>query len=254
MILKCLASSSAGNCFYLSFDLGGGRKASVLAEAGLPYGSIVRKAVENGFRLKDVSACLITHSHQDHSRGAKDVSERGIPIFATAATLEAIGVRGEALEYGKPRKLADGLFAIAFRVRHDAPDPAGFIFVTRAERAIFSIDCSEWIDDLSAYRPDYVIIEANYDDEAMSMEQLSLRRRGTEKDMAKLRVNGRIISSHMSLANSVRTVGRLDLSNCKAVFLAHLSDRMASPRAFKIRAKSLLGVECFSCLKDGGIE
>lgn len=250
----CLASSSAGNCFLLTFDMGGGREASLLVECGIPYRTILGKMNEAGKRLSEVVACLMTHSHQDHSRAASDLRRVGVPLFATKGTLDAVGVTGTAMIYGKPTRLADGLFAVPFRVLHDAPEPAGFVLLTKTETTIFSIDCGRWVDDPSAYVPDYVLIEANYDPALMNAEQFSLRCGARKCNVEEYNRNVRQINYHMGLDSTIKSLNSLDLSRCKAVFLTHLSDRMSSAKAFKREVKGLVGVEAFVCGKNGGIE
>jgi phosphoribosyl 1,2-cyclic phosphodiesterase len=248
-----LASSSDGNAFVLSFDLGGGSNASLLVEAGLQYSALKRKCAENGLLLSGVSAVLATHSHGDHSRSLKTLSEKGFKVMATKGTLEACGCVGRVLEYGKPTEIEKGLAVVPFPVMHDAPEPAGFIFITAKECAIFAIDSGEWLADLSAFRPDYVFCEADYDGRLMEAEQFSLRGKAGKSNFQRYRQNARTIKQHMSLGKAINTVSRLDLSKCKTVFLTHLSDHLASPNAFKIKASAMLGVKVAVCLKDGGM-
>lgn len=249
-----LASSSAGNCYALVFDLGEGRKASLLVECGVPYQAITRKLAENGLSIADFRHCLITHSHADHSIAARDLAKRGVGIFATDGCLKALGVPGTPMEYLKPTKVEDGLFVMPFRVKHDAPEPAGFVIKTKAETVVFGIDSQRWLDDLSNFRPNYVFCEANYDGAIMGAEQLSLRRMAAKDAERRYIQNCRVVAQHMSIEGAERTLLRLKLEACEAIFLTHLSDRMASAPAFKRAVEGKTGVATFVCLKNGGIE
>ena len=257
MKLTCLGSSSSGNCFVMEFDMGEGKPPfSLMVEAGLPYLTIVKRATPYGIKLSEIGGCLITHCHKDHAIAASDLAKRGIQIYATEGTLEAIGLKGNGwpMHYGRPTQIADGIKALAFRVTHDAPEPAGFIIKTKKETVIFAIDAMKWEDDVSDFKPDYILIEANYDPTLMAQEQFSLQKRATINDMQRYRLNERIKRSHMSITRTMSTLSKLNKSNLTAVFLTHLSDRMSAPSVWKTQVTAITGATCFVCRKDGGIE
>lgn len=257
MKLTALGSSSAGNCFVMEFDMGERRKpVSLMVECGFPYQTIAKKANIYGIKISELDGCLITHSHKDHSIAASDLAKRGVMIHATQGTLDAIGLKGSGLpmRYGIPETIAPGLKAMAFRVSHDAPEPAGFIIKTKSETVIFGIDAERWIDDLSAFKPDYLLIEANYDEALMAAEQFSLQKRAGLTDMQRYRLNERIKRSHMSIKKTLRQVSAIQKTNLKAIFLTHLSDHMSAPSAWKVQVSAISGAPCWVCRKDGGIE
>lgn len=257
MKVIALGSSSAGNCFVLTFDMGeGNQPLSLMVECGFNYQTIIRKATPFGVKLNELAGCLITHSHKDHCQAAKDLAKRGIQIYATNGTLQAIGLNGTGwpLHYGKPTIIAPGCMAVAFRVRHDAPEPAGFIIKTKKETVMFAIDSSEWIDDVTAIAPNYLFIEANYDPTLLAQEQFSLQRRANLADMQRFRLNERIRHSHMSIKKTLVTVSKLNRSKLQAVFLTHLSDRMSAPTIWKEQVTAITGAPCYVARKDCGIE
>ena len=257
MILKSLGSSSTGNCFVMQFDLGDGQKPfSLMVECGFPYQTIVRKCTQYRIAISELGGVLITHSHKDHGASACDLARRGLQVYATEGTLEALGLKGTGwpMPYGKPVTIADGVKALAFRVNHDAPDPAGFIIKTKKETVIFAIDSHEWVDDVTAIAPDYLFIEANYDQSLMAQEQFSLQRRATVNDMQRFKVNERIKRSHMSIERCLAQITKMRKERLKAIFLTHLSDRMSAPSVWKLQATAIAGAPCYVCRKDGGIE
>lgn len=73
MRLKCLGSSSAGNCYLLQADSG----ETLILDCGIPIKEI-KKGL--GWNIKDVVGVLCTHRHQDHSKSVKDFEAMGIPI------------------------------------------------------------------------------------------------------------------------------------------------------------------------------
>ena len=257
MKLTALGSSSAGNCFVMEFDMGERKKpVSLMVECGFPYQSIAKKANSYGIKISELDGCLISHSHKDHSIAASDLAKRGVMIHATQGTLDAIGLKGNGLpmRYGIPETIAPGVKAMAFRVAHDAPEPAGFIIKTKRETVIFGIDAERWVDDLSAFQPDYLLIEANYDETLMAAEQFALQKRATLSDIQRFRLNQRIKASHMSIKTTLRQVSTINKTNLKAIFLTHLSDHMSAPTSWKQQTTAISGVPCWVCRKDGGIE
>lgn len=256
MRLVSLGSSSRGNSMALFLERGAGKEpAALLLEAGFPYQAIARRLAAEGIPLSRLSAALLSHSHKDHAAGAKDLAKRGLPVFATKGTLEAIGLpEGHAVRYGIPFPVAEGCAALAFRVRHDAPEPAGYVIKTSKECAVFAIDNAGILDDLSGVPADYALLEADYDGSLMAMEQLSLLKKGDAGSLAKWRLNERVKSAHSSFRLTCETLRGLDRSRMRAVFLTHLSDRMSAPARWKAEIEAQFGIPCHVLRRDGGIE
>ena len=75
MKLKCLGSSSAGNCYLLTSDSG----ETLILDCGIPIKEI-KKGLD--WNIKDVVGVLCTHKHLDHSKSVKDFEAMGIQILA----------------------------------------------------------------------------------------------------------------------------------------------------------------------------
>lgn len=75
MYLKCLGSSSAGNCYLLTSDSG----ETLILDCGIPI-----KEIKKGlnWNIKDVVGVLCTHKHFDHSKSLNEFKTMGIPIYA----------------------------------------------------------------------------------------------------------------------------------------------------------------------------
>lgn len=75
MRLKCLGSSSAGNCYLLTSNNG----ETLILDCGIPI-----KEIKKGlnWNVKDVVGALCTHKHLDHSKSLNDFKPMGIPILA----------------------------------------------------------------------------------------------------------------------------------------------------------------------------
>ena len=88
MKLKCLCSSSAGNCYLLTSNSG----ETLILDCGIPIKEI-KKGLD--WNIKDVVGVLCTHQHLDHSKSVKDFDTMGIPVFAPYISLEPMRIGKE---------------------------------------------------------------------------------------------------------------------------------------------------------------
>ena len=262
MRATCLASSSAGNCYILDLN-NGDRTSSILVECGVPAKEIMNGLTNAGKSISDIEACLITHYHGDHAKSIKDVLRWGIPLFTHRETLSHWGASGNALEELKPTRIADGVSVLPFPVRHDAEGSLGFVIKTRTECVIFVNDCKMWDADLSNFKPNYVFIECNYWEKQVYAQINDLHKQMASGDMsghekrecsAKIRQYERNVNAHMSLAGCIRSLKKLDLSRCIAIFLMHMSDGNANEYEMKMAVESAFGIRTLVCKKKGGIK
>lgn len=262
MKVYCFASSSSGNCYILDFDISG-VSVKIMAECGIPLPSIISKCNEFGVQLSSVEACLITHAHGDHCKSAKKLNDLNIPIFAHKDTLERINIKGNELTPLKPTKVANGVFVMPFEVEHDIDGAVGFVIKTKNECVIFVNDCKRWTTDLRNFKPDYVFIECNYDHKMVYAQYHELRaikeaNNLSEKELKEVNIkinqHERNLNSHMSLAGCLKGLDKLSLSNCKAIFLMHMSDRYANEYKMKNEVQMHTGIKTFALSKKGGIK
>ena len=75
MRLKCLGSSSTGNCYLLTSNSG----ETLILDCGIPI-----KEIKKGlnWNIRNVIGCIVSHVHSDHSKSVEDLEDMGIPIFA----------------------------------------------------------------------------------------------------------------------------------------------------------------------------
>lgn len=85
MILKCLGSSSRGNCYILE-----AADETLIVEAGIPMRDI-KKGL--GWQLGKVVGCLVSHRHEDHARSLNDFLTCGIRVLALADVFDAANPR-----------------------------------------------------------------------------------------------------------------------------------------------------------------
>ena len=90
MRFEALASSSHGNAYIVS-----DKETRILLECGLSRRKLQQLS---GFRLSDITACVVSHEHKDHSGCVADLIAGGMPVYMSEGTAVALGLEGNALE------------------------------------------------------------------------------------------------------------------------------------------------------------
>jgi len=247
MKFENLASSSSGNCYWIELDRPAGEPARIMLECGLGYQEILMRLQRQRLDISKLDAVVVTHNHKDHSQAAADLARRGFRVYGNSTVCSSPLTQCEA---GVKKAIAPGTFVIPFLVEHDAPEPFGYIITTDKECLLFVTDCKFWKADLSGIAFDYVIIEANYDGETM---HFAIDNAKENNDLKMQAAYKRILKAHMSIKNSIESLKKLNLSQCKAIFLIHLSDRHSRGLEFKYKTFEAVKIQTFICKKDGGI-
>ena len=246
-----LGSSSAGNCFYIELERENQPPVKLMLEAGFPYFEIVKKASRESIDLNSIDAVLVTHGHMDHAKAVKDLITHRKKVFSNVDVISRFnGDNANVLEHDNIRMIAIDTKVMPVAVEHDAPGSLGFVITTGIENILFVNDCKLFKADLSNIAFDYVFIEANYDDQILHIAYNNAKK---ENDASNIKRYERLFDSHMSLTHCIRHLQRLDLKNCKAIFLMHLSERHANANKFKNEVKKVIGINTFICKKAGGL-
>lgn len=209
MIIETIATGSKGNAYRIS----DGRTA-LLIELGIPFKKL-QQALQ--YKTSDITACLVTHSHQDHCKGIKGALDNGMTVYATSGEIEAIGIthhRLKAIEVGKTTQIGTWK-VIAFDVQHDTPEPVGYLIMSeQGEKLLFITDTYYVKQRFPSV--DYIMMECNYCESVLD-ENLESGR--IHKSLYK-----RVMKSHFSLENVIKFLKANDLSKLKEIHLLHLSD------------------------------
>jgi phosphoribosyl 1,2-cyclic phosphodiesterase len=244
MDLQVIATGSAGNCYVLR--AGGAHGQSLLLDVGLPITQIIR-AVKGWDRIV---GCLITHEHQDHSKSAVEIAQRGIRTYATQGTIEAIN---SANGPSKPAQLrsvkclqskAIGDFTVmAFQTEHDAAEPCGWLirYDPTGETAVYATDTYYLRHTFPGVH--YWIVECNYTDTILQ-QQLE----NGDLDAA---LRTRLVKSHMSLRRLCDALEANDLTETRAIILVHLSDERSDEKAMVEAVKEVTGIDDVGAAEAG---
>jgi phosphoribosyl 1,2-cyclic phosphodiesterase len=232
MDVQILGSSSKGNCYVVSDGV-----TRLMLDCGLPPREIMKGI---GFSPRQISACLVTHSHGDHVKAANVLSQRyGIKIYASRGCIEAA-----ALNCAEPVKSMTEFNVISwdilpFDVQHDAPEPLGFLLKSRktGEKLLYFTD-TYYIK----YRfcgLTHIMCEANYG--------LDILRNKIDSGEIPQFLAKRVMSSHMSIDHLIEMLKSNDLSELRQIYLCHLSDSNSDAELFKRRVMEATGAEVVVC-------
>lgn len=210
MKFESLASSSHGNAYIVS-----DKETRILLECG-----ISRKKLQqlSGFRLSDISACMVSHEHKDHSSCVTDLIAGGMPVYMSEGTAVALGLEGAVLEAAEAvehqKQISVGTIDIVpFATFHDAKEPLGFLFRSRLDGDILAFATDTVNLNYRFPGVNLLAIEANFDKCILERCQ-----RMPEK------VRHRVSNTHMEIDVLCDYLRRLDLSACREIYLLHLSD------------------------------
>ena len=233
-----LGSGSSGNATLIEYG-----SCRILIDAGLSARDLGLRLESIGCPPASLTAILLTHEHHDHARGVERFSKRhNLPVFCSAETLEAANLSPRhlaawhALPLGRALDLG-GVVVEPFPVPHDAALPVGFIIRAGGLRIGVATDIGHAttlvIERLRGCN--VLMVEANHDD-AMLIH-------GPYPWSLKQRVGGRM--GHLSNDEAAQLLAQVAGDQCRAVVLAHLSDKnneAALARRTVARALSDAGV------------
>jgi len=231
MIFTPISSSSAGNLHLL--EDGDGHRLAI--ECGLRYSEMQRQL---NYRITELDGVLLSHSHGDHARAAKDVLRSGVPIYALKKTLEELEIADNhnaiPVEPCQPFTIDERRLelqlprwrVLPFDLRHDIP-ALGFVVSDGDDKLLYVTD--------TAYVPHrfqgltMIAIEANYSE--------AILRESEEGAARKLRS----LRFHMSIERLLGFLAVNDLGTVREVHLIHLSDRHSDANLFRRLVEEAIG-------------
>lgn len=239
MDIKILASSSSGNCYYVSDGV-----SSLLLECGIRLSAIKQGL---GFAISKLSGCLVTHEHQDHAKSVSDMIGIGVDVYLTAGTADEINLsRHHRLHYVKSMQSIDiGTFRVLpFAVNHDAVEPVGYLVCSKAtgERLLFVTD-TYYVEYRFEGAIDYVLVECNY--------SLDIVNRNVENGLLPAEHKSRLMRSHFELSNVKRFLQAQNLNVTREIWLLHLSDGNSDEERFRREIMAATGCAVYVAPKNG---
>ena len=214
MKFKTIASGSKGNCTIVLCD-----STNWIIDMGISYLTLKRSLEENSLSFSDFTGILVTHCHNDHTKGlASLIKNTNLKVYIPKDMYESLK---EIVPYTSCIFIEDD-FTIndveieLIHTSHDAPSSVGFIIKQENKSIVYVTDTgyinrkylSKMIDH-NAY-----IIESNHD-EIMLMD-------GPYPRFLKERVVSD--KGHLSNKTTAKYLKKIIGPNTKNIVLAHLSE------------------------------
>lgn len=223
--ITSLASGSTGNCYRVTDG-----STPLLLEAGIPI-----KAIKRGldYRLGEIEAVLVSHSHGDHAKAVGDVLQAGIDVYMSKPTADALGATGHRVRILEPRKqVRIGTWTVLpFETQHDCDGSLGYLLASGDKKVLFATDTY-----YVKYRfrgLTHVLVECNYASDILAAN--------VEAGLVPAAMRDRLLRSHFSLDNVKAFLQANDLSQVEEIHLLHLSDSNSDVERFKREVQELTG-------------
>jgi phosphoribosyl 1,2-cyclic phosphodiesterase len=216
--LWVLGSGSRGNAVVV--ESGDTR---LMIDVGFGPRILKKRLAAAGIAPESIEACVITHEHSDHIRGAARAARRWQwPLFVTEGTyansrLAVLGTPAGKFRAGATISFSD-IDVTTFRTPHDAEESIGVVVTSRSSgaRAAVATDLGyasptvrEMIKDV-----DMLVVESNHDDVMLA--------NGPYPPSVQRRIAGR--SGHLSNHQCATLVRDVVSARLRRVILAHLSE------------------------------
>lgn len=148
MILKCLGSSSDGNCYLLKNN-----KECLVIENGIPFKEV---KIALNFNIMQIVGNIASHRHGDHHKYTHEYRNAGIPTFCPFE-LEESEVTSKLIRFG-------GFTIQCFPLIHDVPCYGFYIRHEELGKCLFATDtlCVKLV--FKNLGINHILAECNYQD------------------------------------------------------------------------------------------
>ena len=151
MILKCISTSSEGNSFILTNNIG----KHLMIEAGLPL-DVLKRGID--FDVENWQGLIVSHGHSDHSLSAEKIRKMGIPTYTPY----------KDTEHKRLRTTLGDFRVESFPVPHNGVENRGFLISADGQTICFMTDLEYCGYSLASQNIDTMIVECNYMEELVS--------------------------------------------------------------------------------------
>lgn len=232
MKFESLASSSHGNAYIVS-----DRDTRILLECGVSHKQLQKLS---SFSLSDIKACLVSHEHKDHAKCVDELIRRGMAVYMSYGTAQALENESVTLIEHMEQFNVGSFDIVPFTTFHDAAEPLGFLIKSRIDGDVLAFATDTVNLRYKFPGLNILAIEANYDREILE-----------RCDKLPEKVRHRITNSHMEIETLCDYLRSLDLSECREIYLLHLSDAMSREEKFLRKVKETVpkGIDVRSCAK-----
>jgi phosphoribosyl 1,2-cyclic phosphodiesterase len=234
IIAQSFGSGSSGNGLFIRSGT-----TALLSDCGIGPRILTGHLRGHGIALRDLSAVLITHEHDDHVRGLGALRKIGAPIRCSAGTARALGLTStEHVGVGSGESFVCGDAEITpIAVSHDAVEPMGYAVNLGGSRICVVTDLgtpNEMLAEAIA-TADLIVFEANHDEHMLrSGPYPAYLKRRVASDSGHLsnRLAGEFLEASLRLERRRRTI-----------WLAHLSATNNRPDLARATVAGAFGID-----------
>lgn len=151
--LLTLATGSKGNCYILAADNG----EKLLLDAGIKRSDIIKGL---NFSINDLSGCVITHAHLDHSKAVDDIKLMGIDVWQPYLD-----------ENKRQIHKFSGFSVQSFELPHDEEPCVGYYIKFGNRKMLYMTDFEYSPYSFFNQRITDLLIEVNYQGKFLDREQ-----------------------------------------------------------------------------------
>lgn len=227
-----LGSGSSGNAVLIECD-----GARILIDCGFGTRTLAGRLKAISIAPQSIDACIITHDHSDHVKGAKGASKKwGWALFATHGTARAAELTGAKVHRFRPGMTIEfpRITVESTPTPHDAHESVGFVVTSRSTgaRAGLFYDVGHVTRAMAkaCESLDILVLESNHDDEML--------RNGPYPRWLQARIA--CPTGHLSNRDSGVFARRAMTKECNHLVLAHLSEINNTPRVAMASMRSAL--------------
>lgn len=216
MRLKCLGSSSAGNCYLLTSGSG----ETLILDCGIPI-----KEIKKGlnWNIKDVVGVLCTHKHLDHSKSLDDLKKMSIPVFAPYKRNYNKKNYGGFTIYPFPLQTLDGNWTHTDANGESCPIFGFLITHPEIGRMLYITDCEliKWrFKDIN-----HILLGVNYDKDLIDRDNASKA--------------NHVFRGHLSIDTAYNFVTANYSDSLQNVIMCHLSSENSDSDSFIEKMKKV---------------
>ena len=216
MKLKCLGSSSAGNCYLLTSNSG----ETLILDCGIPIKEI-KKGLD--WNIKDVVGVLCTHKHLDHSKSLDNFKKMSIPVFVPYQRNYNKKNYGGFTIYPFPLQTLDGNWTHTDASGELCPIYGFLITHPEMGRMLYITDCEviKWkFKDVN-----HILLGVNYDKDLIDRDNAGKA--------------NHVFRGHLSIDTACNFVKASYSDNLQNVIMCHLSSENSDGDSFIEKMKKV---------------
>lgn len=217
--LRCLGSSSSGNCFLLECQ-----GETLILDLGLDWKSVMGAI---GYRLEVIVGALVSHIHGDHSYLIPKMLKYCVPVYSCSDVVEKYD---EVVGLQPKTKYKIGNFIVQpLPVEHNVENYAYIISHAEFGKLVYAVDCVQFPYKIS--RVNHWVIEANHDEEIII------------DNLCNDAFTQSASENHLNITQTIEVLSNNFCDATRTIVLAHLSDGNSNASDFLHRTQEELGFD-----------